>query len=403
MKVDFLNLLSCFRTKFYLVVGLICIFFLSILESAEGKPPRRHTCDPKFGYKGNYIEITTGDAVASVDDIWVCLGRHVETKWYDSDPTTGPKGVACLQLSSLPGRFRNSSKSWSQWRTDVLLDQEKTTFQFALCGSSDDLAVWEKTHKYMSVDSWDYMSLYTKSSEAVMIEKLRVVQNRVRILDNEKKDEGYVGFLLKAPGNNQLEMAQRIKMTKLRRVNCLNIHSGPPYCEESVPGLHYQEGLPPVVESALMELGHSGSVKYLRKDNAYCSEFAFYIFEKVAQLSKICKKNVPNPLRENLNVRDMFRWFKSCERIIPYKDLKKNLKAGDYLSTGNQTHSTIFLGWTDFSKQYFWEISGNNQCKPERETFFAPRYKGNMICIAKHLFTKAVKKKDFGGRVSNTP
>jgi hypothetical protein len=58
----------------------------------------------------------------------------------------------------------------------------------------------------------------------------------------------------------------------------------------------------------------------------------------------------------------------------------------------------LFLGWADPEKNFFWEISGNNKCRPELETMIAPTFMGNMVCIAKHEFTKDIGEKDFGGR-----
>jgi len=407
-------MLRCLAQKYGWIITIVLFVFFYGASSVSGELRRKYPCDPKFGYEGNYLEITTG-SVASAKDIRVCFGSEVESEastgknWWEfwkihsgnSGESKSKNAETCLRLAILPGRFQEGNGKWTTWQREVYVNREHTTFQFALCGSSKDDFIWEEFHKPLGVDSWDDLRLEALENNGVIIEKLRVVQNRVRILDNESNEEGHVGFLLQAKAENHAEirLAERIRKSKLRRLGCLNLETGPPYCEGKVPGFENNKEIPPVIKSALLELGHSGSKKYHRTDNAYCSEFAFFVIEKSMQISDICSKNVPNPAREDINVKDMFRWFKTCKRLIAREDIKEKIKSGDFLSVDNMGHSTIFLGWADSEKRFFWEISGNNRCLPERETLYAPKNKANMVCIAKRNFSEHILAQDFGGVV----
>lgn len=399
------------RSARILSLAIAVAIFVFVHYPAFAKMQRRYPCDPKFGYEGNYLEVNTGN-ITSPDDIQVCFQRENEPvttgnkKWWEFwkaeiEAPAASDTTVCVKTSTLPGRFLINKGNWSSWQKQVSLNRKKTSFQFALCGSSEDLSVWEDFQRYNGVDSWDGMRIKALSNNGVMIEKVRVVQNRVRVLDNESTEEGWVNFLLRddADGNDEISLAERIRKTKLNRINCLNLNEGPPYCEQSVPGLENTYDIPHVVITALLELGHSGSKKYHRENNAYCSEFAFYVIEKSVQLSNTCNSMIPNPGREDVNVKDMFRWFKMCERLIRREEIKEKIKAGDFLSVDNMGHSAIFLGWADPGKNFFWEISGNNRCHPERETFYAPKNKANMVCISKREFSKYILPEDFGGVV----
>jgi len=397
------------------IISLVILVSVWIPLPVQGKVVRKHPCDPKFGYTGNYLEITTGDT-ADKGDINVCFGDVPDPELLPSEawwqvlweriwnPSAGKverKVQTCISLASLPGRLLEGNSEWSGWQKGLPVNRKDTTFQFALCGSNTDPSVWENFQRYLGVDSWDGMRIVAGNDTRVMVEKLRVVQNRVRILDNERADEGDVHVLLSSAGpdgQRELDLADRIRKTKLNRINCLNIKKGPPYCEEKIPGLN-RDNLSPVIRAALLELGHSGSKKYRRENNAYCSEFSFYVIEKGAHLSRICTKMVPDPDHDDVSVRDMFRWFKLCGRIVPRNAIREKIRPGDYLSVDNMLHSVTFLGWADPEKKYFWEISGNNRCLPERETFYAPKNKANMVCISKRDFDRDIRDKDFGATV----
>ncbi len=402
--------------RFCRPVFLIILFSFLVPLSCHGKALRKYPCDPKFGYEGNYLEITTG-GTAEARDLLLCFDKDREperltdrrwwqTVWQDitgeSINEAEKKVEACIRLASVPGRFSKADGQWTGWDKPLHLEREETTYQFALCGSDRDPSVWEEFQKYLGVDSWDGMRIVAEKKSRVMLDALRVVQNRVRILDNESAEEGDVDFLLDAltAGKTEIDLTGRIRKTKLNRINCLNIESGPPYCEEKVPGLG-EGDLSPVITAALLELGHSGSKKYRRENNAYCSEFSFYVIEKGAQLSSTCTRMIPNPALEDVNSKDMYRWFKMCGRIVPRAEIRERIKPGDYVSVDNLKHSVTFLGWADQEKKYFWEISGNNRCLPERETDYAPKNKANMVCISRRHFDTDVQKQDFGGAVED--
>lgn len=353
---------------------------------AAAAAPKRFPCDPKFGYGGNYVELALKAAIGTGDAVKLCFGD--------------PAGEACLKLSTLPARTKGADGVWSEWRSEVRLDRGDTTYQFALCGADkDDLALWETFHKPLGSNAWDTMRLRGSTTGAVFVDTVRVVQNRVRILDGERADEGSLHMLLGLGGVAEIPLAERIRRTKLNRVACLNTHPGAPYCEEQVRGLN-PRALPPVIERALLELGHSGSEKYGRADDAYCSEFALFIIEQGSALSSECT-NVPDPSRGDLSARHLFRWLTDCGRLIPRDQLRSELKAGDYLSVNDRKHSTLFLGWADADKRFFWEISGNNQCRPEQETLYSSSFMSNMVCIAKREFDGDIRDTDFGGRTGH--
>ena len=108
------------------------------------------------------------------------------------------------------------------------MNMKGNTFQFALCGAKDDLSLWREFHRNNGTDSWDDIRLVNTGYKEVLIEKVRIVQNRVRILDDEKTDEGFVQVLLQGEnkGENTIKLAGRINNSKLNRINCLNLDSG---------------------------------------------------------------------------------------------------------------------------------------------------------------------------------
>lgn len=409
-------MLRCSAQKIVLIITLVLVAPVYFAGFVIAKTPRRYPCDPKFGYPGNYLEISTGN-IASARDILVCFGNKTEPEisweknwwefWKSNRDLSAVKkkkaANACLRLATLPGRIQEANGEWTSWQKGVEPAAENTTFQFALCGSEEDASAWEEFHRNLGVDAWDDMRIVVPDKGEVMVEKLRVVQNRVRILDNESNEEGRVHFLLKGTteGKEEIRLAERIRKTKLNRINCLNLQPGAPYCEQGVPGLEDSSEVSPVIVAALLELGHSGSKKYRRENDAYCSEFSLFVINKGVHLSDVCRKNIPNPVREDVNVRDMFRWFKSCDRLISREEIKGRIRPGDFISIDNLNHSAIFLGWADPEKNFFWEISGNNRCLPERETFYAPKNKANMVCISKRDFEKYVFEEDFGGIVED--
>lgn len=403
--------LNCLKT-------IICIVFCLILVLSglvNGATLRRYPCDPKFGFSGNYIEITTGDIVSSAG-VSVCFDIPAEKEtrkaktWLKTlmsrvkkqNYIANEKTKDCLRLESLPGRFQNKDGSWTSWEKKTPIRKANTVYQFALCGTLKDDSVWQNFQRHLTVDSWDKMEVLAETGTAVFIARVRVVQNRVRILDDESREEGIVNFFLNGDIDEQnlLQLSGRIRTTKLNRLNCLNMQSGKPYCEQSVLSTDNQE-IPPQVHNALLELGHSGSKKYGRVNNAYCSEFVVYLLKKSTQLSSICNIDYPSPAAKDVNVKDIHRWFQRCGRVIKREKIRETIRLGDFISTDNLKHSAIFLGWVDQEKKYFWEISGNNRCKPERETFYADNNKANMVCISKKEFDKYVLDDDIGGRISS--
>lgn len=364
-----------------LAAGLLVLALLS--APAAAKAPKRFPCDPKFGNSGNYLELTVGAISGPEALVSVCFGD----------------GSHCLDLATLPGRSRSGDSRWSPWTDRLRIDRDGTTYQFALCGSgAEDLALWQGFHQPLGAAAWDTLRLRGGTGGAAYLKGVRVVQNRVRILDDERPEEGAVTLLLGAGGVAELPLAERIRRSKLNRVACLNTAPGAPYCEERVPGLDPQ-ALPPVIARALLELGHSGSEAYGRSDDAYCSEFALFVIEQSVGLARECRDDVPNPARGDISANHLRRWLGKCGRVIAYENLRDELRPGDYLSVGERKHSTLFLGWADAGKSSFWELSGNNQCRPELEGPAWPTGMSNMVCIARRDFATDVTSGDFGGRI----
>lgn len=363
-------------------VVLLAVALLAAAPAAA-KAPKRFPCDPKFGNAGNYLELTVGSVSGPEAQVSACFGAA---------------GQHCLDLAGLPGRSRIGANRWSPWSERTRIDRDGTTYQFALCGSGrEDLELWQRFHQPLGAAAWDSLRL-RGGAGAVHVKGVRVVQNRVRILDDERPEEGAVNLLLGSGGMPEIPLAERIRRSKLNRVACLNTTPGAPYCDARVPGLE-PTALPPVIARALLELGHSGSEAYGRSDDAYCSEFALFVIEQSVGLAQECREALPDVARGDISANHLRRWLDRCGRVIAHDRLRDELRPGDYLSVGERKHSTLFLGWADPDKQSFWELSGNNQCRPELE---GPAWKtgmANMVCIALRDFATDVTGGDFGGRI----
>ena len=150
-----------------------------------------------------------------------------------------------------------------------------------------------------------------------------------------------------------------------------------------------------ILEDALGLMGHSGSVQFGLADTAYCSEFIIYLIKNSTLLDKNCKATLPNPYENNIGSSSLLKYFNKCNLVMKKNTIKSLLSPGDYLSVGNRAHSVVFLGWGDKQKKTFWEISGNNQCIPEKETLYNPNFKSNMICITKRVYKTSILEKDY--------
>lgn len=419
---------------------LLCLLPSLLISNQAVAAPKPFPCDPKFGRSGNYveIEISTETIPRGGGGVQLCFGPKTVPRTTHSHDHTGAsihevqanahgpshsgesihemrnlhepghsegwspllhgKMPNCLRLAELPFRQKVGGQ-WSAWATDNSHILRPGITQFALCGNADDPTIWEDFHRPLGTDAWDSLRLRMEGSGSVHIDKVRVVQNRVRILDNERYDEGHLDLILGDQGVAEIDLSKRILTTKLNRPSCLNLNPGPPYCEEAVVELSLAN-LPPHLAFALAELGHSGSAKYGRENVAWCTEFVMFIVTHATNLTAQCPAKIPAPKKADISARRIFEWLSSCARIIPRERLQAELRPGDYLSVSGRRHSVLFLGWADSNRRYFWEISGNNQCRPERETLVGKNYKSNMVCISKREFSTSIHRADFGARLT---
>lgn len=336
---------------------IISLFlFLSLFLFADIN--KKYPCDSKFGKKGNYIQFQFNSKHSiSSNLLQLCFGE---------------KENICLSLENLSGRYQYRNK-WSKWKEIKFLKTGRL-YQFAFCDKQIYKQIWKPKRNKLPFNILDNMMIINKTKKNMNISKFKIVQNRVKVL--YKNDRIMLKPLKKFSFSNL------IKQYKINKIYNLNMQMK-------------DFSLNSIVENALKKLGHSGSIEFGPIDSAYCSEFVLYIVKNSTNLTSYCKSPPPKTYKQNIGSFTLLKYFKKCDIVIPKNKIKSLLTAGDYLSVDNRKHSVIFLGWADKEKETFWEISGNNQCIPEKETWHNPNFKSNMICITKRVYKTNVLKKDY--------
>jgi|GEM_PF-1807156 len=385
---------------------LIVIPAIVLAGSQKSFEDKRGICDHKFGREGNYIQITTSTAGTKSSQIFVCFGRHKqrynlnpvyyrpEFRHYDDDPSTGVDDAGCIRLFDLEGRYRSvSSNSWSNWKTGLKMTNSNHVYQFALCSKE----LWENFFKFLEPEAWNHIRIYTESSDGIQISGIKIVQNRVIVFE-----EDALNILLDRYHCRQIDLSWRIAQYKndkiTSKVTWWVPKRGLPWDDPANWHVNASNRyMPSTIAIAAQDLGHSGARKYNRVDKAWCSEFALYVIENGAHLSNICPDMPDGLIHGDFSIKTVHDWFAKCEggsRVI--KKIKKKahlMRPGYYLSIGwvpakKEGHSVIFVGWADGDGdgiidpgKWYWEISGNNQCRPEKEVY-NPNYMSNFVCVA---------------------
>ena len=68
--------------RYFLAVSVLAIVCIFLPGNGFGKNIRRYPCDPKFGYTGNYLELTTG-SVAHAKGVKICFSRAASEKMFE--------------------------------------------------------------------------------------------------------------------------------------------------------------------------------------------------------------------------------------------------------------------------------------------------------------------------------
>jgi hypothetical protein len=130
---------------------------------------------------------------------------------------------------------------------------------------------------------------------------------------------------------------------------------------------HYELGDNPILLTAYDDLGQTERRKYARRGNAWCSEFASYVYRENGLMT-------PDPNTADVHWKNMREFFESNGIVYPLREVatwpdakKKSLiKPGSFVSIliGETTHSIIFTGWILESNKpitRYVGISGNNK------------------------------------------
>ena len=174
--------------------------------------------------------------------------------------------------------------------------------------NADDNDFYQQIHP----DDWDHLSLYTDSEDGLHIAHIKIYHNNYRILDTD------VDAWLDKHYGRKMIFDHEVAMTKWAK-------------------LDYTRN--PVLYFAAMDLGQSGSWKYVDEDVPWCSEFASWAIRNGTGL------NTPEG---NIWVGTMLDYFASIDRLYSKDDInsrKYDLKPGDYVSINDRGHSTLFVEW----------------------------------------------------------
>jgi hypothetical protein len=130
---------------------------------------------------------------------------------------------------------------------------------------------------------------------------------------------------------------------------------------------YYELGGNPILLTAYDDLGQTEKRKYARRGNAWCSEFATFVYRQNGLMT-------PDPDKSDVHWRNMREFFEANGNVYPLREVatwpdakKKSLiKPGSFVSIliGESTHSIIFTGWVLESNKpltRYVGVSGNNK------------------------------------------
>lgn len=387
-------------------VGLF-LFALNAFAQVQGNYTNsKGPCDPKFGNDGNLVMIRSGNhswAGTSSDQIFLCIGEHKRTytttspkierfeyRHFDDDPSSGTHDAGCFQLSTLDGRSRPLHGSWSNWQSGIRMNKRQHEYQFAYCSNE----MWDGFFRYLEPDSMRNFRLYTESADGLEITGLKIIQNRVRIYEENNMEAWLDRYQYR-----QIDLSWRIAQYKhnkiASKITTYRTNSALEWDDPNNWSVGSGHGfMPSTLEVAAQDLGYSGARKYNRQPVAWCSEFAAYVIENGAHLSNSCPGYPDGLLEGDFSIQTIHDWLDGCNRVTEsVKNKPWLIRPGYYLSIGwdanqHKGHSVIFVGWADGDHdgsidpgEWYWEISGNNQCETDREVYGAT-WKSNMACVA---------------------
>lgn len=163
-------------------------------------------------------------------------------------------------------------------------------------------------------DDWDILTLGNEFNDNVNITSLRIVHNGQTILN--WTGSKYVGGLSASRWN----LSQEIEFSK--KVQCPDNTNG-------------------FAHWAIMDLGKDDGTKYSETSpGGWCSEFASWVY----------RHNGWDTPTGSIASDDLRQFFDVRDRLYSIDEIYNGIYTpvmGDYLSMFNQSHSGIFLGWTD--------------------------------------------------------
>lgn len=194
----------------------------------------------------------------------------------------------------------------SDYRTLGGAKNPNTTYKWSWSNSS----WWED----LDGDDWDNLKFYATSGDGVYVTHVKLIHNYETVIDMDTNSwvDRYHGRNLYLEAATALGKWENLDLT-----------------------------FDPVVYTAVMDLGQTGSAKYVSRDVAWCSEFASWAIRTATGL------NTPTG---SIGTSAMLSYFDGINRKYTADQIEAGvykLQAGDYLSINSGGHSILFVEWVD--------------------------------------------------------
>jgi hypothetical protein len=130
---------------------------------------------------------------------------------------------------------------------------------------------------------------------------------------------------------------------------------------------YYELGDNPILNFAYADLGQTEKRKYANRGNAWCSEFASFVYRSNGLMT-------PDPNRGDIHWRNIREFFEKNGKVYPAREVAKwsdakkreTIRPGSFVSLkiGESTHSVIFTTWVQERNgpiTRYTGVSGNNK------------------------------------------